>query len=142
MTLACSLLTMDFQLKHRIPEVPHDQHAEPVVVVPAVDDGVQHRGRQTVQGSLLEEVHLAAAGVAREPHDQIDGRVEALDDHPGAVGEEDTFQRRSGAAVVVDRGSVEGGVEHRRIHGSILLASAGQRSRGIHQYDDRSTSWL
>ena len=86
---------------------------------------MQHRGRQTVEDAPLEEVHLAAAGVAGEPHDQIDGRVEALDHHPGAVGEEDTFQRRSGAAVVVDRGAVEGGVEHRRIHGSILLAGRG-----------------
>ena len=75
-----------------------------------------------------KKLHLATAGVAGEPHDQVDGRVEALDDHPGPVGEEDALQRRSGAAVVVDRGAVKGGVEHRGIHGSIVLAVPGWRS--------------
>ena len=122
-------------VEHGVPEVTHDQHAEPVVVVPAVDDRMQHRRRQAVEDASPEEVHLASAGVAGEPHDQVDGRVEALDDHPGAVGEEDTLQRRSGTSVVVDRGAVEGGVEHRAIHGPIMLAGPGWRSTRLGQND-------
>ena len=110
--------------EHGVPEVSHDQHAAPTLV-PAVHDGMQNRGREVVEDAPPEEVHLAAAGVAGEPHDQIDGRVEALDDHAGTIREEDALQRRSRAAVVIDRAPVEGGVEHRRIHGPIMRAGPG-----------------
>ena len=121
--------------EHGVAEVAHDQHAEPFVVVPAVHDRMQHRGRQAVEDAPLEEVHLAAVGVAGEPHDQVDGGVEALDHDPGPVGEEYALQRRARAAVVIDRCAVEGGVEHRRIHGSIMLAWPGWRSAGVHHCD-------
>jgi len=113
--------------EHGVPEVTHDQHAASLVVVPAVHDRVQHRRGQPLKGAPQEEDHLAAAGIAGEPHDQIYRRVEALDDHPGTVHEQDTLERRSGAAVVVDRDAVEGGVEHRGIHGSIMRAGTGWR---------------
>ena len=117
--------------EHRVAEVAHDEHPGAVVVVPRVDDGVQDGGRQPVEDAPVHQLDLAAAVVSGQPHHQVVRRVEALDDHPRAVGQHDALERRPGTAVVVDRCAVERGLEHRAIHAPIVLAAAAARSPRI-----------
>ena len=114
--------------EHGIAEVPHDQDATTLFVVPGVDHGVPDARRQPVEQTPLEEVHLAAVVVSGQAHHQIDGRVEPLDHDARAVGEEHAFQRRPGAAVVVHRGSVDCAVEQRAVHVPIVPAGRPFRS--------------
>ena len=106
----------------RVTEVPHHQHAAAVVAVPRVDDRMEHRRGQGVEHATPDEVHLPPRRVAGEAHDQIDRRVETLHHDPGAVGEDDALQHRTGTPVVVDRRTVHNAFEERTVHDPMVLA--------------------
>ena len=86
----------------RVTEVPHHQHTA-AVVVPRIDDRVEHRRGQAVEHATPDELHLPPRRVAGEAHDQIDRRVELLDHDPGTIRQGDALEDSSRTAVVVDR---------------------------------------
>jgi hypothetical protein len=97
-------------------------------VEPAAEDRVPDPRGQSVEEPGLPQLHLAPARVAEHPHEQVGGRVVALDHDPGAVGEQHPLDGRAGAPVVVDGRAAHCGVEDRGIHGSIVLVSGPPRS--------------
>ena len=107
--------------ENRITEVPHPQHAA-AVVVPGVDDRMEHRRGQAVEHATPDELHLPPRRVAGEAHDQIDRRVEVLHHHPGTIRQGDAFQDGARTTVVVERRTVDNASQNLTVHDPMVLA--------------------